>query len=227
MPSAHLISLQVGPPHAMDDDGQPVRGGGGTWTSSIAKSAVYGRRTISRLGLAEDAQADTVHHGGPDKAINCYAWEHYDHWRSALERPDLEPGAFGENFTLLGLTESEACIGDVYRVGTALVQVSQPRIPCWKLARRWQREDLPEMVIATGFTGWYVRVLEEGVTGSATTFELMERPYPLVPVRRANDVMHFRPDDRESAAELAACDALAEVWRGAFRERAGITARRP
>jgi MOSC domain-containing protein YiiM len=131
---------------------------------------------------------------------------------------DLPYGAFGENFTVRGVTEADVCIGDVFAVGGVLVQVSQPRQPCWKLARRWRVKDLAARVQATGRTGWYFRVLEEGEVTPGLRLVLRERPWPQWTVARANEIMHERRDDR--AAALAACPSLSANWRETLHTRA-------
>ncbi|WP_164013129.1 MOSC domain-containing protein [Pyxidicoccus trucidator] len=112
------------------------------WTSAIFKEPVAGPVWLSRTGLAGDGQAALKVHGGLEKAVLAYAAAHYDFWRERLERADVGPGAFGENWVLSGGTEDGTCIGDMLRMGGARVQVSQPRQPCWKPARRWGRKDL-------------------------------------------------------------------------------------
>src|SRR5688572_24480431 len=151
---ALLSSLSVGKPTYIEA-AEP-------WTSGIYKSPVHGRVALSLTNLAGDGQADLRVHGGPDKAVCVYAAEHYSSWREELGVEDCGPGWFGENFSVEGQSEKDAAVGDTYRIGTALVQISQPRAPCWKLGRRWNRPDMPKLVVQSGRTGWYLRVLEPG-----------------------------------------------------------------
>ena len=130
--------------------------------SGIRKRPAAGRVAVRRLGLAGDGQADLRVHGGPEKAVYCYSHDHYAWWGERLGRTDLQPGAFGENLTLEGLVESEVHVGDVYRVGTALLQVTRPRLPCFKLVARMGLPDFQETFLASGRVGFYCRVLEEG-----------------------------------------------------------------
>lgn len=207
-----LASLQVGLPRVYGQPGaaawmdQP-------WQTGFFKEIVDGPRWLSRTNLQGDGQADLDNHGGPDKAVLAYAAEHYPAWRAELGRPDLPHGAFGENFTIDGLTEATVCIGDLYRVGDALVQVSQPRQPCWKLARRWRIKELTALVDQTGRTGWYLRVLEEGEVAPGLPLTLLDRPHPAWTVTRATSVMRRRRQDREAAGQLASLPELALSWR--------------
>lgn len=174
-----LLSVQVGHPAVLDSDE-------GSWVTSIFKSPVDGAIELGETNLAGDAQADLRVHGGPDKAVCVYSADHFAAWREELPDHACEPGAFGENFTVTGQTESTVCIDDVYAIGTAIVQVSQPRGPCWKLARRWKRLDFVRLVAKTGRTGWYLRVLRPGIVAAGQTFELLERSRPDLTIAQAN-----------------------------------------
>jgi MOSC domain-containing protein YiiM len=130
-------------------------------------------------------------------------------------------GGFGENFTMAGLLESEAAIGDTFRIGTALIQISQPRQPCWKLSQRWGVKDLALQVQNIGYTGWYFRVLEEGVVEAGQDFELVERPYPQWTIAEANRLMHHDKKDWDALAQFVECPALSKSWKKTFRMRLG------
>ena len=121
-----------------------------------------GRVFVGRTNLVGDGQADLENHGGIDKAVLAYSADHYPKWRRELSLPDMPYGAFGENLTISGLSEESVCIGDTLRIGTVTFEVSQPRQPCWKLARRWRMHELTGLVVRNGRSGWYLRVLEEG-----------------------------------------------------------------
>ena len=174
---ATIISLQVGQPRTVgsresSDSFEEV------WTTGFFKRSTSESLWLSTVNLTGDGQADLVNHGGPEKAVNVYPVEHYPYWLETLPLPDLGPGAFGENFTTDGLMESDVCIGDVFEIGESLVQVSQPRQPCWKLARRWGIKDLALRVQETGRTGWYFRVLREGHVQAGNRLLLVERHHP-------------------------------------------------
>jgi MOSC domain-containing protein YiiM len=183
------------------------------WTSGIFKDLVSGPVWLGVTDLVGDGQADLNAHGGPDKAVLCYAASHYPDWRISLDRPDLAWGSFGENFTIEGLAEPTVCIGDQYEIGEALVEVSQPRLPCWKLSRRNGIRDLALQVQNTGRGGWYVRVLREGHVEAGQPIVRRERPYPEWTITRVYDLVYRRDTDAAARAALSACPALAERCR--------------
>lgn len=219
MNTARVESLQVG-------KSAEIRGTGTEawwdcdWVTGFRKAPMEGRVWLGYGGLRGDEQADRQHHGGVDKAVCVYALEHYGHWQEVLGGAELPMGAFGENFSTRGFIEDGVCIGDVYAIGDARVQVSQPRQPCWKLARRWRRKDLAVLVEQTGFTGFYFRVLRHGWVAAGMSLERVERPHPEITVARANRVMHHAKDDREAARDLAGCPALSASWKDALWSRA-------
>jgi MOSC domain-containing protein YiiM len=163
---------------------------------------------LRRLNLDGDRQADLRHHGGPDQAVLCYSADHYPDWREQLAL-DMPYGAFGENFTIDGQIEWDVCIGDVYEIGAATVQVSDFRGPCYKIGFRWDRPELLAMVEACGKHGWYLRVLAEGLVEAGQPLVLMERPNPVWTVRRVADVYRGRAKDRALALALAEVRELA------------------
>ena len=207
-----LVSIQVGLPRAYGREGadDPMDR---PWETGFFKQPVDGPLWLGRTNLAGDGQADLINHGGEDKAVLCYAASHYPEWRTALDKPDLPHGAFGENFTIDGPNEESVCVGDVYRLGDALIQVSQPRQPCWKLAWRWRIKELTALVEYSGRTGWYIRVLEEGEVRAGQELTLLDRPYPEWTIIRGSRVMRNRHRDPVAAGQLAACEALAVSWR--------------
>jgi len=209
-----LLSLNVGRP-ARIEDAEP-------FTTGIYKQPIFGRIHLATENLDGDGQGDLSVHGGPDKAVCVYAAEHYPLWREELGLPECGPSWCGENFSVEGQNETGVCIGDTYRVGTAVVQISQPRAPCWKLGRRWNRLDMPRLVLASGRTGWYLRVLEPGDVGCGDTLTLVERPFPQWTIDAVNAVAYSRGRRVNVAAarELARCPVLAKGWRGRFRDLA-------
>lgn len=217
--SAAVISIQVGQPRTVrsSEETDPVEH---IWTTGFFKNPTTVSLWLGRLNLDGDGQADLKNHGGPEKAVNVYPAEHYPYWAQTIGVADLQPGSFGENFTIEGLLESDVCIGDVFEVGDALVQISQPRQPCWKLARRWRVKDLALLVQENGRTGWYFRVLKEGHVQAGNRLVLVERPHPNWTVFSANEVMHRRTQDRQAAQDLADCASLSSRWRDKLNRRA-------
>jgi MOSC domain-containing protein YiiM len=191
-----------------------------TWRTGYVKDEVRGAVRAMRLGLQGDEQFDTRVHGGPDMALLAYAAAHYARWAAELALPGFGPGAFGENLVIQGHDESLVCIGDVYAIGGAVVQVSQPRGPCANISRRWNQQDLLARVVATGRTGWYLRVLEEGDVRAGDPVVARERPHADMGVDR---VLRLRLDpasDPDGVAAIAACEALSREWRDRFAELA-------
>jgi Uncharacterized protein conserved in bacteria len=185
--------------------------------SAIGKVPVDGPVHVRRLGLAGDEQADLTVHGGPDKAVHHYAHDHYAFWREVLDDHPLlaRHGAFGENISTGGLTEEDVCIGDRWRLGTALVEVSQGRQPCWKLDHRFGGLPVNARMVKARCAGWYYRVLEEGVVTAGDALELVDRPHPAWTVSRTFGLLiagdHKR--DPESLEALGALDVLAQPWK--------------
>jgi MOSC domain-containing protein YiiM len=183
------------------------------WTTGFYKSPVGGGVALERPGLAGDAVADTRNHGGPDKAVLCYAASHYEYWASQYPQLRMSAGALGENLTIRGADESSVCIGDRYQAGSCEMAVSQPRQPCWKIARRWGIKTLTKQVAQTGRTGWYLRVISEGTLESGQQLQLLDRPNPDWTVERANDVMFGREVDRVAVIDLMNLVELADAWK--------------
>lgn len=189
--------------------------------SAILKEPAEGALEVTLTGLAGDQQADLTVHGGPEKALHHYAGEHYALWREELGRDDLHPGGFGENISTHGLTEADVSIGDVFRLGTAVVQIAQGRQPCWKLSAHTREERMAHLFQKTGRTGWYYRVLEPGRAEAGDGFERIERPTPAWSVKRVTSARLRRDADAEALAALVALETLSADWRAAFAKMAG------
>jgi MOSC domain-containing protein YiiM len=207
-----IQSIQVGLPRTEGDPASddPMQR---QWTSAFDKRAVHGAVRVDWTNLEGDRQADLRVHGGVDKAILAYASAHYDAWRLQLSNPGLPPGAFGENLTVDGLEESTVCIGDRWKVGEVRLEVSQPRQPCWKVARRWQNKLLTKWVGQSGKTGWYLRVLQCGSIAAGDPIELIDRPFPQWTVARCNDFLMSREIDAIALYELMHLPPLADAFK--------------
>jgi MOSC domain-containing protein YiiM len=201
--AARLVSVQVGTPRLLGPDVGLARPLDHRWRSAFVKHRVDGPVRVNRLNVEGNQVADRKGHGGPDMAVLAYSAEHYPLWRAELGIEEIGPGGFGENFTISGQDEQTVNIGDVYRIGGALVQVSQPRGPCYKISYRWKRPDLLGRCEDNGRHGWYLRVLEEGPVEAGDPVELLERPNPDWTVRRAADVYRARRKEPREATELA------------------------
>lgn len=190
-------------------------------TSAIVKTPAPGPWRIGETGLGGDAQADLAHHGGPEKALHHYAFDHYAAWRDEIGDAAVlsAPGAFGENLSTLGWTEDSLCVGDVIRFGSALLQISQGRQPCFKLNLRFGLRDMAVRVQRSGRTGWYYRVLEEGAAQEGDALALIERPCPDWPLARLSGLLYRDTRDREGLAAMAALPQLAEGWRALAQRR--------
>ncbi len=213
-PTGTVVSLHVGVPTERWD---PISE---RWfTTGFWKEQVDEPRWLSRLNLDGDGQADLQHHGGVDKALLAYASSHYPRWREELGSDEFGPGGWGENVTVDGLDEELVCVGDTWQVGDAVVQVTQARRPCWKLEARWGRRGLLDATQRTGRTGWYHRVLQEGLVGPGDRLVLVDRPHPSWPVIRASRVMSDRRADLGDVAGLADVPELSGSWRGVLHDR--------
>ncbi|HVJ68479.1 MAG TPA: MOSC domain-containing protein [Caulifigura sp.] len=213
-----LVSIQVG---AVETYGEydAVNPHDQRWSTAFFKKPVDGPVQAGWLGLAGDAQADLRFHGGCDKAILAYSEDHFSEWQKDPALSALSGGGFGENLTIRGSSESTVCIGDRWRIGDVLLEVSQPRQPCWKLGRRWRKPDLVKQVVATGRTGWYVRVIDEGIIEAGLAVALESRPHPEWTIAAANRVMYDHRLPVEKIRELIALPELSAAWKDELGER--------
>lgn len=176
------------------------------------------RAYLNRLGFEGDGQGDTVNHGGSDKAVCVYAIDHYPHWERILQRL-LQPGSFSENLTILGLDEQDACIGDIFRAGTALLQVSQPRMPCAKLAGKHGEPQLVKWIADANFTGFYMRVLEAGLVSRGDAFTLVRAHPDHISIAAVNEIIYDRSTDLALIAKLANLPEFGDSGRAIFARR--------
>ncbi len=214
-----LESMQVGSPHHYGREGAK-RSIERAFESSFVRPPSEEGRWLYTTHLAGNEQADKQNHGKPNQAVLLYASAHYPRWREELGCEEIGPGGFAENFTIAGLSEENASVGDVYAIGEARIQVTGPRYPCTKIERRWGIEGLTARVAATGRTGWYCAVLQEGLIETGAPVLLVERPYPRWTMALINDFGHGRNHDATTARELAACPALNEFWQELVVRRA-------
>ena len=210
--SPTLISLQVGVPRTLTRDGQEVLTG-------IFKAPVEKRVRMRSLNLDGDQQADLSVHGGPNKAVYVYPSEHYPFWKMELPGVELPWGAFGENLTTSGLVESAVCIGDRFTIGTAEVVVTQPRLPCFKLNLKFNRDDMIKRFLASGRTGFYLRVLREGEVGAGDEIIPVHQDENRVSVLDALRLHLHESDSSELRNRALQVEYLSPSWRKEFSEQ--------
>src|SRR3990172_7748798 len=207
-----IVSVNVGLPREVIWKGKRV-------TTGILKEPITGRVMMRRLNLDGDRQADLSVHGGPSKAVYVYPVQHYDYWRGELPEMKLPWGMFGENLTTEGLLEDAVRIGDRFRIGTAEVVVTQPRLPCFKLGVRFGRPDMVKRFLASRRTGFYLAVLEEGEVGAGDGIALISRGEAPVTVAAITRLYVDGEEDLEGLEHAVGAEALPEDWRDCFRER--------
>ena len=207
-----LISVNVGLPRVVMSNGDPV-------STGIFKEPVAGRVMLRTLNLDGDRQADLSVHGGPSKAVYAYPSEHYAYWKQELPEMKLPWGMFGENFTSAGLFESELSIGDKFRVGSAVVMVTEPRMPCYKLGIKFGRSDIVQKFLASERSGFYFAVLKEGEVGVGDPIERMEKSERSV---RVSDITQLYTHEKHNVGLLRRAievEALPESWKIYFQHR--------
>jgi MOSC domain-containing protein YiiM len=213
-----LISVNVGLP-------REVAWNGGRVTTGIFKQPVQGPIRVQRVNLVGDKQADLSVHGGPHKAAYAYPVEHYTYWRRELPDRELTWGIFGENLTTEGLHESAVYIGDRFRIGTAELVVTQPRVPCYKLGIRFGRPDMVKRFLSSRRTGFYFAVAQEGELDGGDPIELVAREAESLTVADITRLYVFERNDRDMLQRAMQLEALPESWRSYFREQSQRIAR--
>ncbi|KEK23498.1 MOSC domain-containing protein [Bacillus gaemokensis] len=206
-----LMSLNLGMPKEVSYGGKIIQTG-------MNKSRVSEPVFLSSLKFNGDGQADLVHHGGIDKAVCVYSYNHYPYWEKELNRKLLY-GAFGENMTVQDMLEEDVCIGDIFQIGEAMVQVSQPRQPCFKLAKKYDIPQLPLYFQNTGYTGFYFRVLKEGWVSPTDALIQLEPDCKGISIAFANHMMHKEKRNFEGVRRILEVEALSASWRKTFEKR--------
>ena len=208
-----LVSVNVGRPRLVMSRGEAV-------STGIFKKPVEGRVVLRTLNLDGDRQADLNVHGGPTKAAYAYPSEHYDYWRAELPEMNLPWGMFGENLTTTGLLEDGVHIGDQFRIGSAQVMVTEPRMPCYKLGIKFGRSDIVKRFMASGRTGFYFAVVQEGEVGAGDAIVLVERDAHRVTVADVTGLYaHGSASDPELLRRAVRVAALPEKWRAHFQQQ--------
>jgi MOSC domain-containing protein YiiM len=207
-----MISLNVARPRLTVYRGETINTG-------IFKKPVSGRIALRTLNLDGDQQADLTVHGGPYKAVYAYPSEHYEYWQRQLPGMDLPWGIFGENFTTVGLSEDELHVGDRFRIGSSTLMVRQPRMPCYKLAARFQRDDVIERFLSSGRSGVYFSVEEEGEVGNGDSFDLISQNQDGITIAEMNRLFVREKYNHDLLQKAIATAPLPETWREYFLPR--------
>ncbi len=215
-----LLSVNVGQPREVNY--LDHRGRTRSTSTGIFKQPVPDRTMLRTLNLDGDRQADLQAHGGVDRAVYVYAVENYRFWEKELGRTDFAPGGqFGENFTTEGLIDDQVAIGDVFKVGDALVEVTQPRVPCFKLGMLMGIDGFQKVFAKSCRVGFYLRVLQEGEVGASDMFERVREAPVRMTVRDMSHLLYFEPDNKEGAEKALQIEALSPGWRQSFADRIG------
>ena len=199
---------------------RPVSHNGKTVPTGIFKEPVDGPIVARTLNLEGDRQADLKSHGGACKAVYAYPFEHYAHWERELNRTNFAFGQFGENLTVEGLLEGEVYVGDVLHVGSAVFEVTQPRVPCFKLGiRMGGLSDFPNRFLRSGLVGFYLRVLEEGTVSAGAKIEQVRTDPDSMSIHDIHHTMHFDKRNFDAAKKALGLDALSPGWCRGFERR--------
>jgi len=208
-----ILSINVGLPKAVLIDGEQIQ-------TAIFKAPTAGSIKVTKLNLKGDQQADLSVHGGPDKAVYVYSWENILYWRQQLQREDLGPGSFGENLTVEGLFDEEVAIGDELQAGTARFQVTQPRLPCFKLAAKFGLPGFPKVFLQSGRTGFYLRVLEEGVISAGDSIRRIEVQGPRrITIAEFTKLYRDHEASNDLVADALSLETLPESWKDWLRRK--------
>ncbi|WP_449537725.1 MOSC domain-containing protein [Ferdinandcohnia sp. Marseille-Q9671] len=214
-----LMNFSIGLPKKLKD------GKNEEFSSAICKETVE-EAFLTKDGFRGDGVADLKHHGGPDRAVCVYPHEHYALWQQEFLTP-FPPSTFGENITVTNMLEQDVCIGDIYQLGDAVIQVSQGRVPCSTITKRTKNPYLLKLMVQTGFTGYLCRVIEEGLVRKDSPIRLLERHPKQVSILEANEIYFQRPRDMEGLQKVLAVDKLADEWVEMLQERITKLTNRP
>lgn len=209
MSPARLVSVNVGLPRDIEWRGRTVHTG-------IWKDPVPGRCRVTRLHLDGDGQGDVAGHGGEQRAVFVYQLDSYRYWQQQLKRTDFVHGQFGENFTIDGLPDDEVCIGDRYRIGSALLEVTQPRVTCYRIGIRMNEPRMPALLTSSGRPGFYFRVLQQGDVGAGDEIVKVGEPTERMTVAEINALLYSANHARDRLERALRIDALSPGWRGSF-----------
>ncbi|DAB27699.1 MAG: molybdenum cofactor biosysynthesis protein [Sulfurimonas sp. RIFOXYD12_FULL_33_39] len=189
------------------------------WESASVKESVSSAVFASKSGFIGDEVADKIHHGGTDKAIFANSYENYENWAKFLDLKELPFGALAENLTISGLHESSVCLGDIHKIGSAVLQVSQPRKPCWKISKRWDNKKFTSEIYTSGLTGWYYRVLEEGDIKAGDEVEIIKHDEAKISILEANTAFANPLEHRDILEKIVDISSIAESYKVSVLKR--------
>lgn len=207
-----VLAISVSPPKAIATGKRTIKTG-------IFKTPVEGRVRATQFGLDGDGQADREAHGGVDKALYVYSVDHYRFWQQALQRTQMPYGQFGENLTVQGMMDDQVHIGDQYRIGELLTQVTQPRVPCFKLGVRMNLPDFPRRFMRSGRVGFYLRVLQEGAIAAGDSIERICVDPVKLTVQESLKALVKGPQQKDVIRKALQIEALSDAWRQSLNKR--------
>lgn len=210
--TARILSVNISLPREIDYGGQKI-------STGIFKEPIEGRITLRTLNLDGDRQADLSVHGGPDKAVYAYPVEHYEYWHSVFPDLVMPNGMFGENLTVEGLIESEISVGDVFRIGSATVIATQPRMPCYKLGVKFGRMDVIKKFLASGRSGIYFKVSKEGEVATGDTIHQITKDPNQITISDIVRLYSIEREDLQTMRRAVKVDALPKGWKRYFLEQ--------
>ena len=212
---AKVISIQVGEVVTVGDiNSKDIINK--SYTTASYKKPIDKIFEVTKLSIVGDSVADTIHHGGIDKAIFANSLNNYNHWKQYLNKDNISYGALGENLTIDSIDESTVCIGDIHQIGSVKLQVSQPRQPCWKISRRWEHKDFMQEIYSSGLTGWYYRVIEEGSFKADDLVQYISSLDTKITIIKANKVMRNKEEYSDMVDTLLSIDELAQSWKNSL-----------
>ena len=206
-----IVAINIGSLNELNYNGKPEMTG-------LYKQPSIRPVFLTKTGFIGDQQADLKHHGGMDKAVCVYSVEHYTYWQTIFPK-ELPPAAFGENLTVQNMLETEIHLGDIFQIGEAVVQVTQPRQPCYKLIWRYHMKELPVYMQNRGYTGYYFRVLQEGQVALQDEIVCLVYDTHQISIQFANQIMHHDTKNMEGIKKILAVDALSDSWRTTLTKR--------
>lgn len=189
------------------------------WESASFKEVVNDKVWAGKLGFKGDEVADRVHHGGAEKAIFANSYQNYEKWTEFLKVKHLSFGALAENLTVSGLHESNVCLGDIHKIGSALLQVSQPRKPCYKISKKHNNKKFTDEIYTSGLTGWYYRVLEEGFIQAENDIQIVFSEEPKISILEANMAFAHPDEKRDTLNKILTISSIAPSYRTSILKR--------